>query len=261
MGIYAPSFSNDEVCEVQDSLSENFDDDGISCSVKLHCPYSIRHDVVADIVGANEFWPHGSFEEQQPFAISASIVPFGGKTSQDGQCLVYEKAEITVNYEAKGRDSTESASESIEPTAEFQRLDYRHFCWKDTDGPPLTENQAPSKLLRGMNIVRNIFKWPPPLPTELLDRIGSVNSAAYSSGLLGLTFPAESLLYCPPTMQRSITTGGIKTWNVTLKFMVKPEGWNKFWREDAQEWQRLFNRVADAEYNNYPLQSFAAFFA
>jgi len=259
MGIYAPSFTDDEVCEESGQISENFSPDGITCSVVLACAWSIRHDVVTDIVGGKEYWPHGSFVKR-PFAVSAAIVPRPAKGTTTGQSIDYPQALITVNYERKKLDPEQLASESLEPTAEFITQDHKRYVWGSSTGNPLTEAEAPGRIVRGLNLVRTIYKLPS-VPVSLLSLPGTCNDTSYVSSLLGLTFPAETLLFSPPTLDRTIETDGSEGFNLSLKFSYKPEGWNKFWRAESESYEEIYDTQSEAVYKNYPLADFSDWLA
>lgn len=258
MGVYAPSYADDVVCEMQATRSENVSDDGITCSVQLMVPDAIRWDVVSDIVGGKVFWPHLLDMEKPPFAISAAIAPFDAKTTQDEQACEYESAILTINYESKGKDPEDLVAESLEPTCEFIQLPHKRFLWGSASGDALTEEEAPAKQFRGLNLSRTIYKIPADSLPDLLAPVGRVNSAAYTSSLLNMTFAAETLLYIPPTLDRTITTDGDPGYTVNMKFAFKPDGWNQFWRAKTGDWSRIWSIQNGATYNNYPLGSFAA---
>lgn len=258
MGQYAPSFADSVVREVQGSLNESFSADGIDCSVQLYCPYDQRHDVLAEILGGRLYWPHGNFTKQ-PFAVSGSAIPFDAKSGQDEQCLTYDLAVLTINYERKKVDPEQLVSESLEPTCEFITLNPAGFLWADATGDPLTEDEAPGRLVRGLNITRTVYNWEPPLPGGLLTNVGKVNTAAYTSAMLGLTFAAETLLFVPPVLDRTVMSDGEGAFNVNLKFSYKPEGWNKFWRAKTGSYEEIYSAELADVYKNYPLGDFAAF--
>jgi hypothetical protein len=262
MGTYAPSYSDSEVCEVQGSIREDFGEEDITCSVTLQCAWDIRHAVVEDIVGNYMLWPHMLGFARAPYAQTAGIVPLDSKGVTSGQSITYEDALITVNYGfGDGEDPEDLFSESLEPTAEFITLDYKKFSWiNDTDDGPgdaLLEGEAPGKLLRGMNLVRTVFKVTS-LPPALLTCFGCVNAATYVSGVLGFTFNEETLLYNPPTTDRTINTAGTDGWNIQLRFGIKPEGWNKFWRSKTQTWEVMWDNEAEQEYKSYPTGDFSS---
>ena len=116
--------------------------------------------------------------------------------------------------------------------------------------------QSPGRLIRGLTISRTLYQVTA-LPIALITSIGKVNDADYISALLVLTFAAETLLYTPPNMNRTITTAGDKGWTVNMKFMYKPDTWNKFWRSTTQAYEAIFI-AGGIEYKNYPLADFSS---
>ena len=54
------------------------------------------------------------------------------------------------------------------------------------------------------------------------------------------TFPAETLLYNPPRLERDITTEGARAWRVTYRFTYRPEGWNKFPRRGYDTMETVY---------------------
>lgn len=221
-------------------------------STTLRCDYLDRYALVADIIGNQRPYPH---IRNGPRAATASIVPFPASATTGGQGLIYQDALVTIGYSMESKDFV---SESLEPTAEFLKLDHKGFRWGARDGEPLLEAEAPGRLTRGLNLVRTLFFVRGPLPAELLTSVGKVNSGAYISRFLNLSFPTETLLYGAPVLSRTITTSEIEAWTITLKFMYKPDGWNRFWRQKTQDYAKIF--IANGvEYKNYQLGNFSAF--
>ena len=225
-----------------------------TASVVVRCDWANRHSLVADVLGNRREWPHAA---NGPVAQTATINPAPTRYGVTGQCINYIDALVTINY---GTEKKDLISESLEPTAEFITLDYKRFRWGAANGTPLIEGEAPGKLVRGLSLVRTMYEVPAPLPISLIELPGSVNDANYTSTLLGLTFPTETLLYQPPNLSRTITTAGTDGFTLTLKFMYKKEGWNKFWRHETQQYERIF-MVDGGQYDNYPLDDFSDFLA
>ena len=148
-------------------------------------------------------------------------------------------------------------TESIEPTAEFRTLDHRRFRWNSGTGALLNENQAPGQLVRGFSLTRS-FKMAA-VPASILSKPGTVNSAAYSSTLLGLTFAAETLLFGLQPITRTIKLSGLGAFQVTLKFTYKDSGWNKFWNETAGAYQNIYIAGAGTPYKPYTPSSFSEY--
>lgn len=250
MGIY----SLVDCAEEHATVSEDFDiESGMNAQVKLRCAWSNRHALVADVLGNHRAYPGTAFA-QPPQAARASIVGGGEIYTTVGQACVYEYAIVTIGYSTK---VTDLISESLEPTAEFHRQDFKRFRWGAPDGEPILEKEAPGKLLRGLNIVRTIYEVAT-IPDEVYDLVGSCNDVLYHSNFLDRDFDAETLLYQPPNLTRAFKSNGTKGWTVTLKFAYKPQGWNKYWRAKTEAWEEMFDVEGGAPYKNYPPEDFSA---
>lgn len=216
-------------------------------SVDLRVAWASRHALMTDLLANARPWPHGTYT-RPPVAFSCAIKPFLTTSASVGQSITYDDAIISVVYNHQSKDLV---SESLEPTADFITLDHRFFRWGAANGPPLKQNEAPGRLRRGLNLARTLYNVPSPLTTQLLTAVGGVNNAQYVSSLLGLTFPIGTLLFTPPNLAITVDTTGTDGYTVAMKFMYRPEGWNKYWRSDAQAYQELFI-VGGSAYKSYP---------
>jgi len=252
------TFSVVPCCEEHVTQEEQWGEGEITCSVVLRCTWDNRHLLVADLIGNAKEWPYGSFS-YPPRCKTAAIRPAATTYEEDGQGIDYQDALVTANYSTNVDENEEEdlMSESLEPTTEFLTLDHKRFRWGSETGDPVQEGEAPGKLVKGLNLVRKLFKVTA-IPASVLTLPGSVNNAPYTSSILGLTFPAETLLFSPPTLERTITTGGVRAWNVTLKFSYKVGGWNQFWRAATGSVDRMY-LVGIGQYNSYPLADFSTF--
>lgn len=238
------------------SRREDWTDQGLNCSVVLRCAYSNRHLLAADVVGGRRVWPFNSLAR----AKSCSIVPFPSQAATDGQGLIFEDALVTVNYSQFDGDPTDLVSESLEPSIQFITLDHKLFRWKEKTGDVLQEEEAPGRQMYSLSLKRTLFKREPPLPTGLLDLPGSVNDTPYTSALLGLTFPAETLLFAPGSLSRTIKSDFSGTaFDINLNFVYQKQGWNKFWRQKTQDFERIVVAETGANYDNYPQEDFSDF--
>lgn len=256
MGLYSAVTCYEE----HGSATESYDDSGMKASVKLRCAWSNRHLLAADLLFNGRVWPNSSYTIW-PRARTVAIAP-EGPVSVSGQSMVYEWAILTVNYtteQDEGPSATDLVSESLEPTVKFAKLDHRNFRWGGPAGNPLLEGEAPGKLVKGMNLVRNIYRVPGPLPADLINLVGSVNDADYTSAILGLTFPQDTLLYNPPQMRRTISTAGTEGWNLTLKFTYQENGWNKYFRSATNVYEQIYPYGDSNPFENYPQDDFSAF--
>lgn len=247
--IYSPAVT---CYEEHGTASEDYSiKDAPSASVKLRCAWADRYALVQDLLSYQRPWPYWPGLDYVPLANVCKIEPFPSAAVQNGQGMDYEDALITVTYSTLAMDLV---SEELEPTVEFMQLDHRQFCWGAPDGPPLTAQEAPGVQQRGMNLVRTRYLVVE-IPPAVLLTYGCCNASFYTSPILGLTFNPQTLLYMPPHTARTIRSDGTDGWTVTMKFVVKPQGWNVYWNAKLQEWSPIFVR-GGLPYFNYPLADF-----
>jgi hypothetical protein len=237
------------------SPTETRTNNGIEATRILRCDWSDRYDLEAEILAAGG--------EQYPFrsatglrARSIAIRPANGEildASGDPTMASYQQALLTVAYRTPTTGDAEEVgdaliSESLEPWTEFYTLDWSKFRWGATDGPPIKENEAPGRLVRGVDYIFTRHESAT-IPAAAFSLIGKVNVASVTATLLGVTFGAQTLLYKPPTLQRSITTDGAEAWKIIYRFSYRPEGWNRFWRPETATFVQLY--TASGAYDNY----------
>lgn len=259
MAIYSAVDCAEEHATVTEDMGR---ETGIAARVTLRCAFADRFALMADLIANNRVWPNGGFTIP-PLVQGASSQPFPAQYTTVGQVCVYDYALVTVNYSHKIVDVF---TESLEPTAEFVTVDHLKFAWGAADGIPLLEAEAPGFLLKSCNLVRTLYNLPS-LPANLLDLIGKSNDADYTSALLGLTFPEETLLFQPAMPTRTFTTTGTTGWTLQLKFSYKPQGWNKFWRAgaagdnpgEAGNWDQIYYVESGDVYKPHPPADFSAY--
>lgn len=249
MGFYSAI----DCAEVHGSLTEDFSiEGGIQASVVLECDAGNKDALIDDLISNQREWPGLTGWVVRPRAFAATATPFSTNQPVVGQSYVWDTYRVAVKYSTDANRTL--FSESIEPTAEFVRLDHRFFRW--SSGVPLTEGEAPGVLRRELKLVRKNFNEFA-VPTAVLTLPGAVNNAPYTSSMLGLTFNSETLLFAPEPVDRTVTTAGSSGYNYTLAFHFKPNGWNKYWRPQSQSWESIY--LADGtEYKSYPPESFAS---
>lgn len=254
MGIYSAI----DCSEVAGSARENADvNTGINCSVLLQCLWDDRHALMEDLLISPRAWPK-SFGGVNPNAINCAAYPHpNGQYSTDGQeCAYTGDALVQVQYSTQ---IVTTASESIEPYLDYDSIDNRILHWGSGAGEVLLEAEAPSILLRGLNISRTMYRLAA-IPNEVLTCVGKVNVAAYTSSLLGLTFAAETLLFQPGGVQRSFTNFGTLGWTLTTKFGYKPNTWNQFRKLSDGSYDKIYF-ANGTQFRPYPTGNFAALFA
>ncbi len=256
MAIYSPAVA---CAEEHAGVGEQWGPGKWDTSVVLRCAWTDRYTLVNDILGNQREWPHSGFVVT-PRAATARVVPDETQYTTTGQSINYEHALVTIGYSSAAE--ADLLAESLEPNTEFITQDPDKFRWGSKAGVPILEAEAPGKLVRSLTLVRSVFHLAS-IPIGLLTLPGGVNDAPYVSTLLGLTFPTGTLLFGGGPTNRTITTAGSEGWNLTLKFMYKPDGWNKFWRAAADppdyEFMYHIDDVAGDPYLNYPPTDFSGF--
>jgi hypothetical protein len=238
--------------EVHGSRVESGTQDSFTASVQLQCAASLRFTIADDILGTPRSYPY--FAAAKATGVGISFIPAEYTTS--GQACEYDQALLNVTYSTQDADLV---SEVLEPTSEFRTLDHRRFRWGSATGALLNESSAPGVLVRGLNLTRTYYKLAS-VPSTLLTLPGSCNSSGYTSSLLGLTFAAETLLFGTPNLTRSFKMSGTEGFNLTMKFSYNPNGWNKFYNEQAQAYQNIY-LAGGGIYKPYPPASFGALLA
>lgn len=229
---------------------ESFSLGPFSGAVTLRCAWADRYNLVDDLLYVGRAWPEFSSWDNPPLAQTAVIRPGNSKSGTgmpDGQEMIYDDVLVDVTY---GMDqSVDKVAESIESAAQFQLLDYNKFNWGSGSGPALTEQEAPGRLLRGLVLSRTIYQMSA-VPVAVL-QAGAVNNAPYTSSLLGITFPTETMMLAPASVSRTIRTDGSTPFTVSLKFIVEPNGWNKVFRASTMAWDKIYLK-GGAEFKSYP---------
>jgi hypothetical protein len=251
--IWSPTI---DCAEEQGSCTEEYDEEfGIlSAQVVLRCLYINRHALASDICGNRRPYPKGS-AGPTPVALRASIAGTDTAGFTDEQGIFPLHALVTIQYSSKLKDQY---SESIEPTVEFQDLDYRNFKW--SSGAKLCEDEHPAFLVRGMNLCRSevdLTEVQVSIP-ELTTLAGHVNAAPYTSSLLGRSFAAETLLYHAPVINRKVNSLNIAKFDVSKKWSINYNGWNRYYRAKTNAYEVIVHGLTGVEFKCYPVSSMTA---
>lgn len=261
------NYSSVSCQEVHGSVQENVSLSTYTASVTLQCSWSARYSLINDILLNQRAYPYNGLLLPRTCAIR----PMPGTYDADGQAIDYDDfALVTVNYEAPGgeddegpQDPVDMVSEELEPTSEFVTQDYKKFSWYTSAGVyirELKEDEAPGRLVQGLALVRTFFNVPY-LPASILSLPGKCNSSQFTSRLLGLTFAAETLLFTPPGLSRTLTTAGVSGWTMRTRFIYKPQGWNKFWIPDISDYGKIYVKSESSgtasEYKSHPTANFS----
>ncbi len=250
--------------EMQNSPVEGVNRAGIKTATRtLECAWTDRWTLMAELLVEDYENEAGTLMKNT----GNSSKPFPAANTGATTVATYEKAIVTANYSIltvtlEEDELGEEKSESIEPVAEFLTIGAGNLRWTNNGGDQVEDTEAPGKLFVGFDYVFT-KTFQEDLPASVLGLIGTVNSGAVhptSTGMETWTFAAETLLYQPPTIQRTINSIGELTWTVRYRFTYKPNwddgtarGWNWYWRagpEGAGE-AGMFDRMYVLDGNQY----------
>jgi hypothetical protein len=225
--------------ELDESPQEDITPESFKATIQVKCTWADRYDVM------NHFaWGEGQVYPRWPLLRARTrgmaCVPFGAAmstfTAPDGQkFLEYDHASITVNFvrdvkTPQGPSNEDLISESVEPATEFMTTNPEFYHLGSTKGP--APKEGPGVLVRTLVFVLTRYNVRV-VPPAVLSLVGCVNASPVVCRYLGLTFPAETLLYGPPQMQQKISTDGASGWTLTFRFTYRPLGWNKIWHSGS----------------------------
>jgi hypothetical protein len=260
MGLYTVISTAEEESGTQ---SEQYDVDSgtMTAAVTLRVPAADRYTVVADILTHRYYWPHTPWlgATASKVGISADKNTKGTVTSQG---IVYDEYLLTVQYTTRQAQTGQQTdtdgnvfSEELQPMTQHLTLDHKKFEWSDLE--PLLPGEAPTRIVRSFNLVRTLYNVRPPLPLALLDAPGCVNDAPFTSPTLGLTFPAETLLFGDPGISRQYNSlSGFSGIVLKLSYAYMKNGWNKYWFAKIQNYAEIKLKKDGSVYKNYPPISF-----
>lgn len=245
--------------EVHGTRVESHGFENQTASVDLRFAWADRYALASDLLqSGGRFYPYSTHLSCR----TVGIRPEAGQYTADGQGMVYEYGIASVQYgalsplggSADPSDPTQLVAETIDQTTSFITLDHQRFLW--ADGTALKQDEAPGKLLRTIQITRQLFQVAF-IPVSILSVAGTVNIAAYNSALTGLTFGIGTLLCGAPKMTRTISTDGVSAWTLTMTWEYQPNTWNKYYRYNTNDWQAIYTRDPSPPYG--PLSSYSSY--
>ena len=198
-------------------------------------------DIVGDVVDLGSLGDFMVTQGQQyprftaARAMSAGLTGYGKNLATVP--LTWTHARISVGYavpdyslsQAGGDGEQVIVSESLDAAAEFITLPHNKLFWTYGGGSatdPINREVPIGRLLRMVNwnyTIHHVLR----VTKNVIDLVGSVNSIDVTSPTLGLTFPAETLLYNGPRMSQEITVSGFRARTLEMSYTYRPAGWNK----------------------------------
>lgn len=242
---------------------------GVNATRRLRCAWGARSLLARQLMGytngAGVSFETATLPDYDDVYVSdVNIAPAPGQTLQDSsdpQHTSYEQAILTVQY--KSDDSsvsttpgsgTERFSESLECAKEFLTLPGKKLYWDSANTQTVGDGAGPSLILPMLTWVytrRRVQN----IPNGAVNGIGLVNAAAVTAQTLGISFAKETLLYDTISLQRVVTFNGTLGWDVTVRFVHRPTGWNYFPNPETNSWAPVY-RTFNTIFKPYGLYNF-----
>lgn len=151
-------------------------------------------------------------------------------SEDSGKCI--------VNITYKALDYDIKTDEEVEASTQLEMIRYvtrkrtyatealpipNNFLKWVSDGQVI--NQTWTKQTYTMELSHTWHQVPSIPETNIATCIGKVNDSTYFDG-----YSAETLLFVSPDIQRTRTAAGDIAYEITYKFIYRPNGWNKLFR-------------------------------
>jgi len=180
--------------------------------------------------------------------VSVDIEPFGQSSAAAATQIAYDYAILTVTYEESPSTTRDFirliVDEEIQPATEFLTVPNRRLYWDNGQADQLETDEAPGVLISSYSWTVTIKRLPRlPNKATLFDLVGRSNAAGMYSVLQDVvqTYAAETVLYGAPSIRSYRDYLGRTIYDLTLNFMVRPGGWNKFYKAGTLTPARIYD--------------------
>lgn len=254
----ANEYSDVDCAEIEGSFTEVQNESTWTQNVSLVCDWSDRNDLIGSIRGNRH--PTIGSGGNPPIAIGFRVQGLESKDSTDSaaQQFYYKTAQVDVTYKiltpqapAGGGPNDPSPTfnyeyytETIEPTIEQLRWSHRRLRWGQGANSRLIEpEEAPTFPVFRERFSRTYIGLVTPIGTAFSTLQGKINKDPVVSNIIGVTYPAQTVLYSNRTINASssATNFGIDNRvNMTLNFMYRQETWRKFYDVETNNFEKMY---------------------
>lgn len=259
---------NVDYVELQGSPTETLGGGGYQAQRRLKVAWTDRLLLAQQLLGHQNlttlvfYLPDTMPGNPSAYCHHVSIAPFTGDvvnaSSTDSRAGTYAFAELTADYQIDPLHRTGSGSEVFSETLEISKealtLPTLGLYFDAAMTQRLPDGANPSLLLPMATWVYTRHRVRT-IPQASVDCIGLVNQGAMTPSTLGLTFESETLLFEDLSLQRVYTTAGTLGWDVTHRFVHRPNGWNNFYNPATGTFDPIYN--AGGLYKPFPLGDFS----
>lgn len=168
----------------------------------------------------------------------------------------YPKARVIVKYSTKGPEWHNGTlrAEWLRPQTQRFGMHKELFRWDSGTGAVVDHNRE--HFIHSFDYVVKYYNVIG-VPRWVLNLIGTCNRDPVNAVVLnGLIFGAQTLKYLSPLLENSITTGNVRTYNVTAYYSFQASGWNTHWRTSTAQFEPIYLAGAASPYIQYPLADF-----
>lgn len=237
-GLIEPQADPPPFDEMGGSPTEDWSPTTLTATRRLKCAWTDRY-AVGDwhTTPPNDMYPYAN--PDQAYVTRVGVTPVGEACDYQGGLASYDEAFIDLTYETLNGDRPDSQNpspsgatlieEAIQPTLELISLDnIGSFCWGSASGDPVELSSVPA--YRKLQVTYSVtLHGIQSISPNVINYGGYCHSLPYVSRTIGWSFPAETLLYSPPSMTRSVSVLGLTTgWTVAIPWQYQPQTWNKF---------------------------------
>ena len=259
--------------ELPDSPKETWTPEGFRAVRRLICDWADRDELVWCIgEEGGQVYPHGTIgynasnavTDNPPRAIHIDVQPFPAKldkpavnANRDAIIGVpsrradYEKAILTVTYATAiwgyYKTSGYIFTARLEPAGEHFTTTHEGLYWGQSSGTELKAAEAPG-VYTSMLAYTLTFHGVAASNGALGNAISLMNYCNSSNFLDGGNAPGLPFFFLPetlylvgPTFTRSFGIGNTLKWDMSLRFLYTPQGWNKFWRAETGQFEEIYN--------------------
>jgi hypothetical protein len=253
--------------EMKGSPTEEWTQDGLYAICQWWCAWGDRYTLLTEIgTGLGELYQHNTGSGARAYA--ASVKPFGKQSRAGPGKASYVKALVTAKY-TNAINYTEGENgilitEALQPHKEFITMPHEDAAgepllyWDASQETAVSGDEAPGLQLCGNDYIvtyHHVSAIPSGVATAAL--YNCCNNASVASYTLGLTFPAESLLFPGATAVRTIKLGSTNDWQLSYRFSIRAVGWNKHWNARTATFGYIYDASGQIV-RGHPLGSFAS---
>jgi|GEM_PF-4486499 len=206
----------------------------------------------------NNRWPaeYDSNWAAYIWKVKAGPMENSQSSAQNEHYLSYNDAVLTLEYNSNvaALNSTGVVSETFDGVDLWQSLGHRNLMWNSgqVDDPTYLkpDEQSTVQIATPKALYIREEKGVISIPSGCVSCIGHTNNTLVHADVLGINFPAGTLMYKKPRISRQFTTEGYTRYRIIHTAEFDPQYWNKFLRKATGQFEYVYNE--NGEQFEYP---------